>query len=115
MPVGLDRTALLKGVGGNPDNLKQIVGLFGIEASQSMAQIRAAIDRGDATRMGRTAHSLKGAIGVFSKAAAYKAAQALESMGHAGDLTDAEDAFNTLENELHQLKAALADDLSRSL
>ena len=54
LPVELDRTALLKGVGGKPDHLKQVVGLFGIEASQSMIQIRAAIDRGDATRMGRT-------------------------------------------------------------
>ena len=40
LPVRLDRTALLKRVGGNPDNLKQIVGLFNIEASKSMTQIR---------------------------------------------------------------------------
>ncbi len=108
LPVGLDRTALLKAVGGNPDNLKQIVGLFGIEASQSMTQIRAAIDRGEATRMGRTAHSLKGAIGVFSKAAAFEAAQELESMGQAGDLNQVEDVYKTLATELHELQVALA-------
>ena len=108
LPTGLDRTALLKAVGGNPDSLKQIVGLFGTEASQSMTQIRVAIDRGEATRLARTAHSLKGAIGVFSKAAAYEAAQELESMGQAGDLTHVEAAFKTLETELHELQAALA-------
>ncbi|MGO9815724.1 MAG: response regulator [Isosphaeraceae bacterium] len=112
LPMRLDRTALLKRVGGNPDNLKQIVGLFNIEASKSMTQIRAAIDRGEATRMGRTAHSLKGAIGVFSMTAAFEAAQVLESMGQAGDLTDVEDACNTLENELRQLKLALAKIVS---
>ena len=64
--------------------------------------------------MGRTAHSLKGAIGVFSMTAAFEAAQVLESMGQAGDLTDVEDACNTLENELHQLKSALAKIVSQS-
>ncbi len=43
-----------------------------------MAEIRAAIDRGDATRIERTAHSLKGAIGLFGKSAAYNAAETLE-------------------------------------
>ncbi len=113
-PVRLDRTALLKRVGGNPENLKQIVGLFKIEASKSMTQIRAAIDRGEATRIGRTAHSLKGAIGVFSKTAAFEAAQVLESMGQAGDLTDVEDACNTLENELRQLELDLDKIVSQS-
>ncbi len=79
-----------------------------------MTEIRAAIGRGEAMRIQRTAHSLKGAIGVFSLAGAFEAAQVLESKGQAGDLTDVEDACKILENEIDQLKLALAEIVSQS-
>jgi two-component system sensor histidine kinase/response regulator len=113
-PLQLDWTPFFKRVGDDPEKLKQIVGAFELEASKSMIEIRAAIERGEAARMGRSAHSLKGAIGVFSKATAFEAAQVLESMGQMGDLTDVQDAFKTLENEVHQLKTALTAIVPRS-
>ncbi len=74
----------------------------------------AAIDRGDATRIERTAHSLKGAIGVFGESAAYHAAQSLESMSYAGDLTEIGDVYHSLEKLVHELELALAEIVPRS-
>ncbi|MBV8269486.1 MAG: response regulator, partial [Planctomycetaceae bacterium] len=108
----LDRATLLHRVGGNWENLKKIIGVFQEEASQSMTQIRAAIDRGEASSVVCTAHSLKGAVGVFDVAAAFEAAQTLESMGREGGLTDVEDAYKALEIQINRLKLALAEIVS---
>ncbi len=115
-PEGLlpDRNALLQNVGGSWENVKKIVAVFQGEASRSMTEIRAAMDRGDATRIERTAHSLRGAIGLFGKAEAYKAAETLEAMAHAGDLTDIGDAYHSLEKLVHELELALAEIVPRS-
>ncbi|AGA31441.1 response regulator [Singulisphaera acidiphila] len=109
-----DRNALLQRVGGSWEKVEKIVAVFQGEVSRSMAEIRAAIDRGDATRIERTAHSLKGAIGVFGKSAAYNAAETLESMGYAGDLTEIGDVYHSLEKRVHELELALAEIVPRS-
>jgi HPt (histidine-containing phosphotransfer) domain-containing protein len=109
-----DRNALLQRVGGSWEKVEKIVAVFQGEVSQSMAEIRAAIERGDATRIERTAHSLKGAIGVFGKSAAYNAAETLESLGHAGDLTEIGDVYHSLEKLVHELELALVEIVPRS-
>ena len=109
-----DRNALLQRVGGSWEKVEKILAVFQGEVSRSMAEIRAAIDRGDATRIERTAHSLKGAIGVFGKSAAYNAAETLEFMGHAGDLTEIGDVYHSLEKLVHELELALAEIVPRS-
>ena len=110
-----DRNALLERVG-ELGGSEKIVALFQGEVSQAMAEIRAAIDRGDATRrIEQSAHSLKGAIGVFGKSAAYHAAETLESMGHAGgNLADIGDVYHSLEKLVHELALALAEIVPRS-
>jgi two-component system, sensor histidine kinase and response regulator len=91
---------------------RTIIGVFQEEASRSMTEIRAAIDRGEASKMIRTAHSLRGAVGVFDVAAAFEAAQTLESMGREGGLTDVEDAYKALEIQINRLTLALAEIVS---
>ncbi|SIO65073.1 Signal transduction histidine kinase [Singulisphaera sp. GP187] len=109
-----DRNALLERVGGSREKLEKLVAVFQGEVSRSLAEIRAAIDLGDATRIERAAHSLKGAIGVFSKAAAYHVAETLESMGFAGDLTEIGDVYHALEKRVHELELALTEIVPRS-
>ena len=51
---------------------------------------------------------------MFGKSAAYHAAETLESMGHAGDLTDIGDVYHSLEKLVHELELALAEIVPRS-
>jgi CheY-like chemotaxis protein/HPt (histidine-containing phosphotransfer) domain-containing protein len=104
----LDRAALLAQVGGKEDRLRKIIQVFLDESSHLMGEMRDAIASGDALRLRRPAHSLKGAVGIFGVTAAFEGAQMLESMGQADDLRGAEVGYARLEEELARLKPALA-------
>lgn len=103
----IDRAALLARVGGREDRLRAITRVFLDESSKLMADLNDAVTRGDAPLLHRTAHSLKGAVGIFGVAGVVDAAAALESLGQAGDISSARDPYTRLERELIRLKADL--------
>ncbi|QEH36332.1 Signal transduction histidine-protein kinase BarA [Aquisphaera giovannonii] len=104
----VDRAALLARVGGREDRLRTIVRVFLDESSKLLAEMQAAIDAGDAGSLGRSAHSLKGAAGLFEAPDLVQAAVVLESMGRSGDLSGAGDAYLRLRDEAGRLAAAIA-------
>jgi two-component system, sensor histidine kinase and response regulator len=103
----IDRTALLAGMDGNRQLLRELVRLFLADCPQGLADIKEAIRRGDAGALGRAAHTLKGSVGNFEAKNAFMAAQRLETMGRDGDLDNAGKALVTLESELRLLTAEL--------
>jgi CheY-like chemotaxis protein len=113
-PAGmLDKPALLARVGGREDRLRTIIQVFLDESSMLMAELNDAIIRGDASRLRRPAHSLKGAVGIFGAPGVVAAAVTLESLGQAGELSGATEAYSHLDRELGKLKSHLAAILSR--
>jgi CheY-like chemotaxis protein len=109
----LDWSAALRRVGGRADLLEQIVKLFFTESDKLMREIHDAIKAGDALRLRRVAHSLKGSADCFSATATVQAALRLETMGRDGMLTDADDGFTVLERAIGRLKVALAERAPR--
>jgi HPt (histidine-containing phosphotransfer) domain-containing protein len=109
-----DKAALLALVGGREDRLRSIIQTFLEESSRLMAELREAIAGGDACTLQRPAHSLRGAAGVFGAPAVVDAAATLESLGQAGELSGASEAYHRLEREFHELKSALIAVLSPS-
>jgi PAS domain S-box-containing protein len=103
----LDKAALLTRLGGREDRMRKIVQVFLKEASQLMTEIQEAIRCGDAGRLKRPAHSLKGAVGIFGAPGVTEAAQQLEAMGQAGDMAAAGEAYAALEEALERLKPIL--------
>jgi PAS domain S-box-containing protein len=103
-----DRAAALAGVGNSEKLLREIAGLFLEDCPRMLGAARAAIDRGDAPRLRRAVHALKGCICSFGAAAAVAAAQQLEALGEANDLSGAEEAYEALEQEIRRLEQALA-------
>ncbi|MBA0087968.1 MAG: Hpt domain-containing protein [Acidobacteria bacterium Pan2503] len=101
--------ALLAGVDGDRDLLRQMVRVFLTDYPQRAAEIKEAVRRGDAVTVERAAHTLKGALGNFAANIALAAAQELETMAKRGDLDAAGDAAATLDSEL----ALLAEELRR--
>jgi HPt (histidine-containing phosphotransfer) domain-containing protein len=79
-----------------------------------MPELHQALAAGDAARLQRLAHSLKGAASLFGVAAVTEAAQALESLGKAKQLAGAAEGYGRLEQELGRLRAALTEWLATS-
>jgi PAS domain S-box-containing protein len=104
-----NRAALLARVEGDEDLLREIVELYLDDCPRLLAEIREALDRGDAALLKRAAHTLKGSVGNFEAAGAFNAALRLESMARAGDLTRAGEAYAALEETIGQLNRALAE------
>jgi PAS domain S-box-containing protein len=103
----IDRAALLAGIDGNRRLLREIARLFLADCPQRLAEIKEAIRRRDAVRLGKAAHTLKGSIGNFAAKNAFAAAERLESMGKNAELDTASEAFMKLEYELRLLTEEL--------
>ncbi len=106
--VTVDKAALLVRVGGREDRLRMIVQVFVNESAGLIARIEDAIRSGDGSGLKLAAHSLKGAVGIFSVPRIVTLAQSLESLGQAEDFREANDAGGRLAEEIRNLHAALA-------
>lgn len=104
----LDRAAALAGVDGDVDFLRALVGVFLDNCPRQIAEIRAAVERGDAPALESAARMLKGTVGNFGAKAAGAAAARVESLAGSGDLAGAARACVELDEELERLKPALA-------
>jgi HPt (histidine-containing phosphotransfer) domain-containing protein len=103
----LDREVALSRVGGDVELLKEIAALFLGEYPKILDELRSAAERGDARRLERTAHSLKGSVSNFGACPAVAAAGSLEAMGRAGRLEQAAPVIRDLERALAALGAEL--------
>jgi HPt (histidine-containing phosphotransfer) domain-containing protein len=65
------------------------------------------VQRGDAVALRRAAHSVKGSVGYVAAGPAAEAAQRLEQLATAGDLTGVGEAVARLEGAIHRLTPAL--------
>ncbi len=101
--VRLDYAIVLERLGGDAELLQEVAQLFLEEYPALMSEIREAAQRGDAQRLARAAHSLKGAVGNFVSEPAVQAALAVEMIGRSGDLTGAEAAYAQLAAVMRQL------------
>ena len=103
----LDWDAALRRVGGRADLLKNVVKLFyKKENDKLIKEIRQAVSAGDAPRLRRVAHSLKGSADCFAAQPAVSAALRLELMGQRNELAGADQACADLEREVERLKLA---------
>jgi two-component system sensor histidine kinase/response regulator len=102
-----DKTVALSRVGGDVDLLKEIAILFLDDYPKSLSELRAAIETGDAKRVERTAHGLKGSVSNFGARPAVDAALQLETMGRAQKLAEVEQVFHSLEMALAALRIEL--------
>jgi two-component system, sensor histidine kinase and response regulator len=109
-PSGADDVNLaeaLARVGDDAELLAQVAGLFLDESPKQLADLRAAVARGDCLVMQRLAHTLRGSVGVFGARAACEAAQRLETMAKERDATHAQQAYDALEQAVARLKPGL--------
>jgi HPt (histidine-containing phosphotransfer) domain-containing protein len=69
--------------------------------------MQTALAGGDAVRLDRAAHRLKGTVGYLGAAPAMDAVQRVEQIGLCGDLTGAAEAIRRLAEQIEVLKTAV--------
>jgi two-component system sensor histidine kinase/response regulator len=102
-----DKAVALSRVGGDAELLKEIAILFLDDYPKSLNELREAINTGDAKRVERSAHGLKGSVSNFGARPAVDAAMQLETMGRSQQLVEVEQVLHTLELALAALRPEL--------
>ncbi|WP_437481954.1 response regulator [Sorangium sp. So ce1014] len=103
-----DRTRALERTGGDADLLRELAEVFLEECPRWMADIDEAVTAGDARRLQRAAHSLKGGVDSFGARGAFEAAFALEKMARANELGSLAEAQFALRAQVDRLIPELA-------
>ncbi len=103
-----DKAQALSRVGGDEELLRELIGVFLEECPRWLADVRAALAAGDAQKLRRAAHTIKGAVDNCGAGSAFESALRLERIGGEGRLAEADEAFASLEAELARLEPALA-------
>jgi PAS domain S-box-containing protein len=106
-PDIVDMKALLERLGGDPDLLIEIVGIYLEDGPRLLEDMRQAIARHDGQSLANAAHQYKGtALNLSAEPAAGVAAQ-LEQIGRSSNLDGVEEVLEHLEQEAAALKSAL--------
>ncbi|MGK3999349.1 response regulator [Sorangium sp. So ce1024] len=98
-----DRTRALERTGGDTDLLRELAEVFLEECPRWMAEIDEAVTAGDARKLQRAAHSLKGGVDSFGARGAFEAAFALEKMARANELGSLAEAQFALRAQIERL------------
>jgi HPt (histidine-containing phosphotransfer) domain-containing protein len=104
----LDWQVALEHAENRPEFLRELAVVFLRECPQLLSEIREATALGDAARLRRAAHTLKGSAAVFGGKRTTEAAHELESLAKAGNLDAAREASRTVDQEAGRLATALA-------
>jgi CheY-like chemotaxis protein len=103
----LDWQEALEQLDGNTALLQNLVAVFREECPKLMAGIQDAMTREDTSALRRAAHTLKSSANVFAAKPVAAAAWRLETLGRAGTLAGAAEAWAALETAVAQLLPAL--------
>jgi HPt (histidine-containing phosphotransfer) domain-containing protein len=95
-------------VAGDVELLRELVTMLRESVPVQLTALREAVTSGDARRVERVAHAIKGSVGNFAAQSAFATALRLEKMGRQGDLADTGEALRQLEAEIEELSRALA-------
>ncbi len=106
-PPIFDQQAAVTKVDGDLELLRELATMLRDDAPQLVAEVRGAVTAHDASRIEKSAHRLKGSMMPFCALQAVQAAQALETLGHGGDLSQADERARLLEAEVDRLLAAI--------
>ncbi|WP_168206074.1 ATP-binding protein [Geobacter sp. FeAm09] len=88
---------------------RDVIALYAVSASGSLAALQEALAAGDGAGMLHLAHSLKGASATVSAPAMNRLSAELERMGRQGDFGRAGDVLRELVGEFERLKGVLAE------
>jgi len=99
--------ALDERLGGDFSFFKELAGLFLSDSPRLLSAIEEAVKGGNGEKIGKTAHTMKGAVANFSAERAFAAALELEKVGKNNELEKVDDAYKKLADEIGRMREAL--------
>lgn len=102
-PDRLAELSHLDSTGNGSALVGRLVDAFLASAPADLAELRAAIQRGDATALGCVAHRLKGAAGTLGSTGMVEVCEDVEALARAGRLPPADDLLWRLEQEFDRV------------
>jgi two-component system, sensor histidine kinase and response regulator len=109
MPRTFDEKELLDRIDNDWEFLGDATRMLAADAPLLLADIRRAVQSGDATLVGSAGHTLKGMISNFCAPDAQASAMAVEQIGKGGDLSNAAPTLHELETHLNALIVELTE------
>ena len=106
LPV-FDRDGMLRRLMDDHDLVSTIMDVFLEDLPQQIETLKCLLERGDASGVGSTAHSIKGAAGNVGGERLRRSALAIEKAADAGDLRSAAGCLADLELQFACLKEAM--------
>lgn len=103
----INRKALNDRLDGDFDLLKELAELFFSDSPKLLDAIKDGIRNKSGEKIGKSAHTIKGAVANFSAEKAYNAALELEKIGKNNELDKIDEAYALLSGEIDNMKAAL--------
>ena len=107
-PLEMSREELLSRVGGSEQMLEKIVAVFLESCPANLREIEQALAAGELNGLERSAHRLKGSLGILGPPSMFELAERLEMMARKGDAQAAEQIYRQLVPAVQALQAALA-------
>lgn len=104
----LDVAAALQHLEGDAALFRELAGLFLDNAPEMMSRIARHLAEEDMEATAAAAHTLKGSVGHFAARKAFEAARNVEAAARDGDREGILACWNTLQDELLNLRSALA-------
>ena len=99
--------ALNERLGGDFKFFKELAALFLTDSPRLLSSIEEAIRNKNGEKIGKSAHTMKGAVANFSAERAYIAALALERVGKNNEIEKVDAAFTKLSAEIEAMREAL--------
>jgi PAS domain S-box-containing protein len=106
-PIIQDRNEALARVGGDVGLLRELTDVFLRDCPRMIEEVIDGLCAGDALKVKRGAHSIKGAVAILGGKAVFEAALRLETIARLGDLSQAEAAWQALRTALEQFQRLL--------
>ena len=103
----LDRAAILDDMDNDEELMHTMIGIYAEEYPPKLQALQQAIEAGDATAVGRLAHTLKGMLATWHMPEVVVTITALQDAGNEGDLTTASGLYQQLVQQVDALDVEL--------
>ncbi|HEY9765499.1 MAG TPA: Hpt domain-containing protein [Chroococcales cyanobacterium] len=108
MNFSFDVERVMANVEGDLAFARELIAVFNEDAPRQLEELRDTLFEGDPEKVRNSAHSIKGAVGNFSKGDIWQTAFALECAGKSGDLSQGASLMADLQAQLDGLMAELS-------
>lgn len=103
----INKKALRERLDGDFDLFKELAQLFLSDSPKLVTAIEEAINNKNSEKIGKSSHTIKGAVANFSAEKAFNAALELEKIGKNHELEKVDEAYQNLKAEIDNMRKAL--------